>query len=406
MRPICLLVQSVYDFDPRVRRKAEALVAAGYSVDVLGLRPESGEKDYVLNGVHVSTIALGKKRGSLARYAFEYVAFFCWAMLRLPLLMRRRQYAVIDVNTLPDFLVFAPFIARWMGARIVLDMHEITAEFYISKYGIAENSWIVRLLKLQERVSFNFADRVITINEPVEDLLVSRGLPREKCLVMMNAADDARFASFMGSDTPASPDKFIMVYHGTLTRLYGLDVAINAFALAQGEMPEAELWILGSGPEQISLAHSIRQHGLESKVKLLGQVPSAEIPAWLGKTHVGVLPIRKDALLDFAFPNKLPEYIIMGKPVIISRLRAIRHYFGEASLAFAEPNDAKDLARQMLCLYRDPELRETLAANARIDYAPIRWDVMKRRYLDVIGELSGPAGRHASAAVTTTPLIR
>src|SRR6266852_5892094 len=130
MRSVCQVVQNVYDIDPRVRRKAEALVAAGYSVDVLALRSHEGKKGFCLNGVNVRTLALGKKRGSLVRYFFEYAAFFLWVFIRLPLQMRKRRYSVVDVNTLPDFLVFAGIFARWMGAKIVLDMHEITPEFY------------------------------------------------------------------------------------------------------------------------------------------------------------------------------------------------------------------------------------------------------------------------------------
>src|SRR4029077_16112500 len=102
---------------------------------------------------------------------------------------------------------------------------------------------------------------------------------------------------------------------------------------------------------------------------------------WLNKCTVGVLPIRRDVFLDFAFPNKLPEFIITGKPVLMSRLKAIRHYFSEDALAFSEPNNPIDLAEQMIRLYRDPELRTRLAARAKEEYGPIRWDVMKERYL-------------------------
>src|ERR1700687_2565784 len=152
MRSVCQVVQNVYDIDPRVRRKAEALVAAGYSVDVLALRADGGQKNYCLNGVNVRTLALGKKRGSIARYLFEYAAFFLWAFIRVPVQMLRRHYSVIDVNSLPDFLIFAPLWARWMGAKLVLDLHEITPEFYMSKYGVAENSWTVRLLTYLETI--------------------------------------------------------------------------------------------------------------------------------------------------------------------------------------------------------------------------------------------------------------
>jgi glycosyltransferase involved in cell wall biosynthesis len=404
MKSVCILVQSVYDFDPRVRRKAEALVAAGYVVDVLALRAVNGKKNYVLNGVNVHTVSLGKKRGSLFRYAFEYAAFFVWAFVRVPLLMRRRRYLAVDVNTLPDFLIFAPVIARWMGAKLILDMHEITPEFYMSKYGISEGSWLVRLLKWQEKCSFDFADRVVTINQPILDLFIGRGLQPSKAAVVMNAVDEAKFTAVAKapSATTSASDRFVMMYHGTLTSTYGLDIAIEAFSSAHDRMPGAEIWILGSGPEQGPLAELASRRGVGAKVKLLGQVSSSEIPGWLSQCDAGILPFRRDVFLDFAFPNKLPEFIVMGKPVLISRLRAIRHYFGEESLAYFEPNSPSDLAEQMVRVYLDRSLRASLAANATREYAPIRWDLMKRRYLTLLDELVPAQG--VAARAETTPV--
>ncbi len=409
MKSICIVVQNFYDLDIRVRRKAEALVAAGYSVDVLALRGADTPKHYTLGGVNVSTISLGKKRGSLLRYAFEYGIFLLWAFFRLTFDMRRRHYAVVDINTLPDFLVFAGLFAQRQGAQLVLDMHEITPEFYMSKYEIAENSWLIGLLKWQERASFRFADRVITINEPIEDLLCGRGLEREKSTIIMNSADEANFAvnnSASADAAAATPASFRMIYHGTLTRLYGLDIAVEAFAIAQKDMPGAEFWILGGGPEAPLLARMVKERALESQVKLLGMVKPAEIPAYLSKCDVGVLPIRRDIFLDFAFPNKLAEFIVMGNAVIISRLKAIRHSFSDDALAFAEPNDPADLARQMVRLYRDNELRRHLVANARKEYAPIRWEVMKERYLRLIAELAKVPTEVVTAGAAATSAVR
>jgi glycosyltransferase involved in cell wall biosynthesis len=408
MKSICMLLQNHYEFDIRVRRKAEALVAAGYSVDVLALRSAHSPKTHTLEGVNVHTISLGKKRGSLARYVFEYVAFFLWALVRVTVQMRRRRYAVIDVNTLPDFLIFSAIFARWMGAKLILDMHEITPEFYISKYGITENSWLVRLLKFQERISFDFADYVITINEPISELLSERGLPQAKSIVMMNSADEARFTEYSRSGVSvatAVPETFVMMYHGTLTKIYGLDIAIEAFGMAHKDMPGAEFWILGSGPEASNLKSLAQERGLASKVRLIGRVMPADIPEWLNKCEVGILPIRRDVFLEFASPNKLPEYIVTGKPVIISRLRAIRHYFSEHAVAYVEPNNPADLAKQMVRVYRDTGLCARLAARAREEYAPIRWDVMKERYLRMIEEVVGPGRRTAERLRVTTTKV-
>jgi glycosyltransferase involved in cell wall biosynthesis len=392
MKNICIVVQNSYDFDVRVRRKAEALVAAGYSVDVLALRLPEGKKTYVLGGVTVHTLSLGKQRGSLVRYIFEYATFFVWSLVRLSVLMRRRRYAVVDINTLPDFLIFAGIVARWQGAKLVLDMHEITPEFYMSKYGIALDSWIVRFLKFQERISFNFADHVITINEPIQELLERRGLSPSRSTVVMNAADEARFVgkSRPTHDRSLAPQKFVMMYHGTLTKIYGLDIAVEAFGLALDVMPGAELWILGSGTEAGRLAEQVDRLGLSSRVKLVGTVPSNEIPEWLSQCTVGVLPIRRDVFLDFAFPNKLPEFIISDIPVIVSRLKAINYYFSEDAVAYCEPNNAVDLAQQMVRVFQDADLRSRLTRQATKEYVAVRWEIMKARYLDVIARLRSP----------------
>jgi glycosyltransferase involved in cell wall biosynthesis len=399
MKSVCFVVQSVYEFDPRVRRKAEALVAAGYSVDALALRASpggqgTGKKSCSLNGVNVRTVSLSKKGGFLARFFFEYGAFFLWVFVRVHLQMLRRRYALIDVNSLPDLLIFAPVLAKWMGAKLVLDMHEVTPEFCVSVYRIAENSWMVPVLKFLEKISFDFADHVITANEPREDLLVHRGLPRSKSTVIMNSVDEGRFSCSSPSTPPwpRDPQKFVMMYHGTVHYIYGLDIAIEAFASVRTEMSGAEMWIVGPGKAKSRLTDLAQKRGLGSKVRLHEQIPMAQIPTWVSQCDIGIVPIRRDVFLDLAAPNKLSEYIVMGKSVIVSRLKAIRHYFSEEALAYFEPNNPEDLAKQMVRLYRDSGLRARLAARATEEYAPICWDVMKQRYLRLIDSLIGPAG--------------
>jgi glycosyltransferase involved in cell wall biosynthesis len=224
-------------------------------------------------------------------------------------------------------------------------------------------------------------------------LLAGRGLPSAKATEIMNSADESLFEKVSKSSAPAQTGEgqtqFVIMYHGTLTHIYGLDIAIEAFALAQKEIPGAQFWILGNGPEKPALEARACKAGLGNQVRFIDGVRPEEVLQWLSRCDVGVLPTRRDIFLDFSFPNKLSEYIIMGKAVISSRLKAIRHYFSEDGLSFFEPNNPADLAKQMALLYRDKSLRAQFAAKARQEYAPIRWDVMKQRYLKMMDDITG-----------------
>lgn len=389
MKKICMIVQNLYDIDPRVRRKAECLVEDGFAVDVIALQPpERTDNPYLLNGVRVFGIPLKKRRASLLRYLFEYAWFFIRAYHKATQLMKKNRYMVIDINTLPDFLVFAAWSSKHEGAKVILDLHESMPEFYQSKFKVSENHPIIRILRWQERISMNFADSILTIHEPMQALFENRGLDPAKATIITNSADTRPFQPFIEHNDIERKSPFVFMYHGTLTSLYGLDSAINAFSEASKEMPGAELWIIGDGPKRESLNNLIENLQIADRVKLVGSVPKDDIPQWLARCDAGVLPTSKDLYTEISFSNKLPEYIIMNKPVLVSRLKTIKHYFREESLLFFEAGNVKELAQNMHMIYEDKLLRNKLVSEALKDYEAIDWSIMRERYIKLIRELS------------------
>jgi glycosyltransferase involved in cell wall biosynthesis len=390
MTRIAMMVQGPYETDPRVRRKAECLKDAGYAVDVIALQPPGRTAvPYEVGGVRVFGVPMAKKRATRARYIYEYGAFFLRARAILRRLAREHAYAMVDVNTLPDFLVFAAREARRKGARVVLDLHEMMPEFYRSKFGVGENHWAIRLIRWQERASFRFADHVLLIHEPMKDLFARRGLDVGKTTILVNSAD--RRSAAPPALQPRPPGAaFLFTYHGTLTRLYGLDVAIAAFARAQPRMPGAHFWIVGDGPERAKLEDRARSLGVDAFVRFTGTVPREEVDGWIGAGDAGVLPTRKDLYTELSFSNKLCEYVALGKPVIAARLDTTRRFFSEDALTYFEPENPDDLARAMTELYTDAALRARRSRRAAEEYVPIRWDVMRERYLALVARLCGP----------------
>src|SRR5690349_22667078 len=167
-----MLVHAYYDEDPRVRREAESLVAAGRPVDVFGLRRDGDAPRGELDGVTVQRRGVRRQQGAgLATYLLEYAAFLVrssWALTRA---YPRRRYALVQVHTPPDLLAFAGLPLRLVGVPILLDLHEAMPEFFRSRFPRASNPIAHRLLLWSERLSIGLARRAVTVNQAMADRL-------------------------------------------------------------------------------------------------------------------------------------------------------------------------------------------------------------------------------------------
>ena len=186
--------------------------------------------------------------------------------------------------------------------------------------------------------------------------MIRRGVPAEKCSVVMNVADEEIFRPPVRR--PVAPDTFSLIYHGTVTRRYGLDLAVRAIATLRDEIPGIRLTILGKGDAMPELAALRSELRLERNVELRDEYVHAEqLPDLIARADLGIVPYRDDVFTDGLLPTKLMEYAAMGVPCVAARTTAIEAYFLDTMVAFFTPGDADDLASRVRALYESPELR-------------------------------------------------
>ena len=75
-----------------------------------------------------------------------------------------RKFDLVHVHNIPDFLIFSAWPAKRRGARLILDIHDIVPEFFVSKFGPPPQSLLVRSLRWVEKVSASVFDHVILSN--------------------------------------------------------------------------------------------------------------------------------------------------------------------------------------------------------------------------------------------------
>jgi glycosyltransferase involved in cell wall biosynthesis len=394
---VCHLAYTFYENDNRVIRYAEAIAERGGDVDVIALRRKGQSRTADLRGVRIRRVQRREiTENSAAAYLVKVVWFSIKAAIHLTCLQLRKRYDVVHVHNVPDFLVFAAWAPRLMGARIILDIHDILPELYAGKFGVGRASFVFRSLLMVERLSCRFADHVLVANHLWHAKLVKRAVDAHKCTAVLNYPDLRLFKPAPGVEVDAQ--KFLILYPGTLNHHQGVDIAIEAFALVKDRMPEAEFHIYGEGPARSALVQLIREYGLAGRVKVIDRVPLSQVSAVMASASVGVVPKRGEGFGDEAFSTKILEFMACGVPVIVSRTQIDAHYFDDTLVHFFVPGDADDLARVLLDTYQHRS-EDGARVQAARDFAVVHsWQEHVVDYLRVIESLVGTAHQPEAVA--------
>jgi len=394
MARICVVRAFFVPDDVRVRREINALADAGHRVTVICMRSPGSVRRERYGDVEIHRLPMTHRRGGILRYAFEYVAFPLLAALYLGLLDLRRRFDLVQVNTIPDWLVFAAAGPRLRGVPVIVDLHELMPEFFASKFGTALRHPGVRALARLEQASIRFADLAMTCTEEMRSAFVSRGADADRISVVMNSSEEAIFDP---QSFPPRRDRrtgrFSLICHGTIEERYGLDTIIRALRRLDDQIPGLTLEIYGEGTYQHELRGMVEEFGLTERVSFNGFVPLDELVAAIADADAGVVAMKRDAFRDLTQCNKMFDLITMRRPVICSRTTSVMASFPDDCLQYFDADDDADLARAIEEVFDQPHLGHQLVERAEEQNQAYRWLRQRERYLALVEQaLAGRRG--------------
>lgn len=394
-RPHVCIVRQTDMYEPSVQREAEALAAAGFDVDVLCMRHPDRPARTVVGGVRIISLPAALGRSSGSRYLVDYGWFFTLAAGALALRHLCRPYTVVQVNTMPDFLVFAAAVPKLLGSRVFLQMNEPTPELAETLFG--GPSRVTRALARVEQRALRFANRVFTVTDELRQRYVERGADGAKISVVLNGTDPR---VRLGDWTPSHDGAlraFTVICHGAIEDRYGQDTIVDAARLLRDAGRELRVVITGRGTAVDDLLARVARHGLGDVVTFAGWVSERELNDLLHGADVGIVAQKASPYSHLVHTNKMVDYWIFGLPVVASRLQATAALYGDDVMEYFAPGDAADLARAIARLQDDPARREHLARNGRAAHARHGWAVQREIYLAPFRALTG-TGTGAAAA--------
>jgi glycogen synthase len=283
----------------------------------------------------------------------------------------------------------ARYAAKRLNIPFVYELRTLWGESAIVEDGWSPTSLKYRTVWNLELGVMRAANIVVAISQGIRDAVVERGVDPKKVMIVPNGVDTEVFAPRPLDSELAQKlgvaGCFVVGFIGSLRRLEGLAMLIEAFKEVRRREPRARLIVVGEGPERAPLTAAAASAGLSDVVQFTGLVPHDQILRYYSIMDVLAYP-RIDARINQAVtPLKPLEAMAMGKVCLASNVGGLSELIedGVTGVLFP-PDNLQALTDKVLLLSSDPALREKLAGQSQTFVRRDReWSAIASRYTDV-----------------------
>ncbi len=235
------------------------------------------------------------------------------------------------------------------------------------------------------------SDKIICVSESTKkQCLVDYELPEKKAVVIRNGVDINKFSPNIDGiqirEKYAIGNSPLLLYVGRLRILKGIHYLLYAMADIIKKYPNAKLLVIGGGAGEKDMHILTNKLGIGNNVLFGGRFSNEQLPEFYAAADIVIVPSTHEG-----FPLVVLEAMASGKPVVASNIsgipEAIKH--GENGLLF-EVGDVNQLAKHILTLLENPDLREEMGKKGRrIAEERFDWKIIARQYKNEYTKLLG-----------------
>jgi len=174
----------------------------------------------------------------------------------------------------------------------------------------------------------------------------------------------------------------------------GIDTLLTVWPRVQESVPQAELQIVGDGPDRPRLEAEARRLGLDGHVQFAGALDDGALAHAYGEATVFALPVRTTVGSQAGgegFGLVYLEAAAAGLPVVAGNGGAIPEVVrdGETGL-LVDPQAPDEVARAIVRLLRDPELARRMGGAAqRRALEEFSFERFRRRLGELVAQVRG-----------------
>ncbi|MDR3580397.1 MAG: glycosyltransferase family 1 protein [Oryzomonas sp.] len=252
---------------------------------------------------------------------------------------------------------------------LIITIHDLVP-FNLKGYDYSWKYWYVRLCI---KISVKRSSAIVVPYKVTKDEIVTRfGIPESKIYVVNYGVDHALYHP----RTSVKRENRKILYIGEVSRSKGVDSLIRAFGIVKQFMAEAELVIAGKrSRDQPFLEEMVNEMGLNN-VTFEGYIPENELSGYYSTATVMIFPSR------CGFGLSTLEAMACGTPVIVGAVLDAPEFLSDAGI-LVNPNDIDQIAKSILKVLTEPELRGQLSAKAIERAGEFSWEKMSEKTVEV-----------------------
>lgn len=267
----------------------------------------------------------------------------------------------------------ASVAARRLGVPSVYEVRGLWEVTRMSRQRNWEHSDYCNFMAKMEAEACRQADHVITITEALKDVMVERGVDREKISVVPNCVHVELFTPSSKRDEELvaqlniAPAEVVIGYIGSVVNYEGLyDLLRAGRKLLDDGMDHFKILIVGDGAVLQGLKDLAGSLGITRNVIFTGRVPHALVNRYYSLVDITPFPREPFQVCEIVSPLKPFEALACGKAVLVSSCAALTEIIehGSNGLVF-QKGSYEDLADKLKLLINDQTLRSSLGDAGR-----------------------------------------
>jgi glycosyltransferase involved in cell wall biosynthesis len=329
----------------------------------------TGEYNNSTAGVQVVRVKAARRKSTIARVLQQVLTH----ARQLRLLFKLRK----DIDILV-FLFGTPFpvpliFAQALGMRcfIVLAVEGSAVWAAATKAsGTPQQFGEFTRLGIQEaceRISYYFSDKLIAYSKGIIDQMKLQRYANKTAMYPKYVSDYDAF----GVRTRVEQRQDLIGYVGRLNEEKGILSLLEAIPQVVRERPHLRFIIIGEGRLREEVLRSLDTNNIARHVELVPWVSHRELPTWLNKFKLLVIPSYTEGL-----PNVMLEAMACGTPVLATPVGGVPDVIEDGKTGFLmNTNTSECIARNIIRAISNPDLEE-ISKNA---YAYVRKEFTRNR---------------------------